>query len=218
MTTPLILAFDTSAAHCTAALLAGDELLALRYEEMAKGQAERIMLLLQDVLDDARATYDDLTALGVGIGPGNFTGIRISVAAARGLRLAKGLPTVGISALEALAFGTEGKVLSCLDAKRERLFVQGFGLENDVPPQQAALSDLPDLVGNTRALHCIGSGAGVAASTLSATDTPSRYPLAEAIARLTAQRYATTVDRPAPLYLRAPDAAPARNAPPTLLP
>ncbi len=218
MTAPLILAFDTSAAHCTAALITGGDLLALRQEEMAKGQAERIMFLLQEVLDEAQATYNDLAALGVGIGPGNFTGIRISVAAARGLRLAQGLPTVGVSALDALAYGTEGKVLSCLDAKRDRLFVQGYGLEKPFEPQQVAQEYLSDLVRNTSGLQCIGSGAETATAILSATVTQPRYPLAEAIARLTAERYTSTTDRPAPLYLRAPDAAPARDAPPPLIP
>ena len=77
---PLILAFDTSAAHCAAALLSGDRIIESAREEMAKGQAERLMGLCAELLNVAGAAYGDLSAVGVGIGPGNFTGIRISVA------------------------------------------------------------------------------------------------------------------------------------------
>src|SRR6056297_2365432 len=77
-----ILAFDTSAAHCAAAIVSGDTILARRDEEMARGQAERLMPLLAELLAEAGLAWSDLAALGVGTGPGNFTGIRIAVAAA----------------------------------------------------------------------------------------------------------------------------------------
>ncbi|MEY4983807.1 MAG: hypothetical protein RIR62_2073, partial [Pseudomonadota bacterium] len=77
---PLILAFDTSAAHCAAAFLSGDRLIALRHEAMDKGQAERLIPLLDEVLAKGGATWADLSALAVGTGPGNFTGVRIAVA------------------------------------------------------------------------------------------------------------------------------------------
>ena len=73
---PTILGFDTSAAHCAAALLSGDRILASAHEDMAKGQAERLMDLCAGVLESAGYGYSDLDAIGVGIGPGNFTGIR----------------------------------------------------------------------------------------------------------------------------------------------
>jgi len=80
----LVLGFDTSAAHCAAALLAGERVLACRAEEMGRGQAERLMPLLEEVLESGGVTWRKLARIGVGTGPGNFTGIRISVAAARG--------------------------------------------------------------------------------------------------------------------------------------
>jgi tRNA threonylcarbamoyladenosine biosynthesis protein TsaB len=69
-------------------LLSGDRIIASIIEPMAKGQGERLLGLCGDVLAQANVAYDDLTAIAVGIGPGNFTGIRISVSAARGLALA----------------------------------------------------------------------------------------------------------------------------------
>ena len=84
---PLVLGFDTSAAHCAAALVRGDEIFASKALQMSRGQAEHLMPLLEEVLASAGVSWSDLDAIGVGIGPGNFTGIRISVSAARGLAL-----------------------------------------------------------------------------------------------------------------------------------
>ena len=87
---PLILAFDTSAAHCAAALLSGGQLVGSVHEAMQRGQAESLMGICEALLQQHDVTYRDLTAIGVGVGPGNFTGVRISVSAARGLALGGG--------------------------------------------------------------------------------------------------------------------------------
>ena len=99
----LTLGFDTSAAHCAAALVSGSRILAQCCEPMTRGQAERLFPLLQDLLASQGFGWSDLTAIGVGVGPGNFTGIRISVAAARGLALSLGIPAVGVTTTEAAA-------------------------------------------------------------------------------------------------------------------
>ncbi|WP_085868978.1 tRNA (adenosine(37)-N6)-threonylcarbamoyltransferase complex dimerization subunit type 1 TsaB [Pseudoruegeria aquimaris] len=219
--TATLLAFDTSAAHCTAALLAGGDLRVHRFEEMAKGQAERLFPLIEEVLAEAGLGYGELSAIAVGTGPGNFTGIRISVSAARGLALALGRPAIGVSALEAAAFGTEGPVLAAVDARRGKAYVEGFGTEAAIPAQLREIAELPAGFAGASA-RCIGSGAQEVAARIGATVAPPAAPLAEAIARIAADRLARDPaacarHRPAPLYLRAADAAPARDAPPALL-
>lgn len=200
---PLVLAFDTSAAHCAAALLSGDRILASVHEDMAKGQAERLMDLCARVLESAGYGYSDLDAIGVGIGPGNFTGIRIGVSAARGLALGLGIPAVGVSNFDALRHGTSGPCACAVDARRGQVYLQGF--ENPSLSQTPALFDSTALPAFDGPL--IGAGGQ-----------PPIHPVAEAIAHLAARRHATTTQRPAPLYLRPADAAPARDAPPTILP
>ena len=81
-----ILAFDTSFAHCAAALLIGDTV-TTRIDPMARGQVEHLMPMLEEVLAEAGIAWADLDGIGVCTGPGNFTGTRISVSAARGLAL-----------------------------------------------------------------------------------------------------------------------------------
>jgi tRNA threonylcarbamoyl adenosine modification protein YeaZ len=117
---PTILYFDTSAAHCAAALLVNGEV-TVRIDDMARGQAEHLMVMLGDVLADAGLGWSDLSAIAVGTGPGNFTGIRISVAAARGVALGAGVPAIGVSGFETTArlAGAVGACRICLSAPRD---------------------------------------------------------------------------------------------------
>ncbi|MCA0929962.1 tRNA (adenosine(37)-N6)-threonylcarbamoyltransferase complex dimerization subunit type 1 TsaB [Ruegeria profundi] len=188
---PLILAFDTSAAHCAAALLQGDEVIASQTEAMSRGQAERLMPLLEELLAEAGCTWSDLTAIGVGIGPGNFTGIRISVSAARGLALGLGIPAVGVSGFDALA--EIGHELPAIRAPRGQVYIALPGQEPTLMAQEKAESFGPLIL----------------------NDSPEQQ--VRAIARLTLQRWPTVTEPPAPLYLRPADAAPSKDTPPVLL-
>lgn len=214
---PLILGFDTSSAHVGAALFDGQTILAAAQEEMARGQAERLMPLLQEVLAQGGATWGDLQAIGVGVGPGNFTGVRISVATARGLALSLDLPAVGVSLLEAAAFGTPGPVLACLHAPREQAYVLSSPqMAAQVPAHLIALADVPTAWAEP-GLICTGSAADSVADRLDATAAPARFAPASAVARIAALRWQDSPPRPAPLYLKPADAAPSRVAPPVML-
>ncbi len=210
---PKLIAFDTSAAHCAAALLLGDHIIT-RIDDMAKGQAEHLMPMLEEMLAAEGLAWRDLDGIGVGTGPGNFTGIRISVSAARGLALGLGKPAIGVSLLEAQAFGLEGIVLSCLDARRDMVYVQVFGAGDDAP-RLCALDDLPAFPAGARIVGPVADR--ISAITGSSVVEPSAPPVS-AIARLAAQRIGAENARPTPLYIRAADAAPARDAAPVILP
>lgn len=214
MSDPLILGFDTSAGHCAAALLRGDEMVAERREEMDRGQVERLMPMLEEMLSAAGAVWHDLEALGVGVGPGNFTGIRVAVSAARGLALGLGSPAVGVSSLEAMALGSDGSVMCSLDARRGMFYVQRFG---DAPsgPALAVQEDLPlpepggTVIGH-RSEELAERSGGVARAPV--------HGLAEAIARIAVRRMRDPApERPVPLYLRPPAAVPSREASPEIL-
>jgi tRNA threonylcarbamoyladenosine biosynthesis protein TsaB len=199
-----ILAFDTSAAHCAAALLFADRLI-LRNEPMAKGQAERLMPMLEEVLAEGGLAWADLKALAVGTGPGNFTGVRIAVAAARGLALGLGIPAVGVTRLEAVAHGLPRPLRIIEDARRGEVYVQDFGADGPGLARIARAEDVEPLACTT------GSAAGPGALS-------PAMPIAEAIARIGAARAMTPQRRPAPFYLRGADAAPPSDPPPVILP
>lgn len=199
-----ILAFDTSAAQCAAALLLPDRVIN-RLEPMEKGQAERLVPLLEELLAEGGIGWSDLKALAVGTGPGNFTGVRIAVAAARGLALGLRIPAVGASRLEALAYGLPRPLRVIEDARRGEVYVQDFTEGDPGSAWIAAAGSVPT------APHVTGNGAGPAAL-------PPAMPLAEAIARIGAERAQTPQPRPAPFYLRGADAAPPADPPPVILP
>jgi tRNA threonylcarbamoyl adenosine modification protein YeaZ len=214
-----VLAFDTAAAHCAAALLCGDRIVAIRHEPMAKGQAERLLPLLEELLAEAGIGWRDLAALGVGIGPGNFTGIRISVAAARGIALARGIPAMGVSGLEAQVYGTGRAALASLDARRDAAYVQAFDAMGQplAPPDMGdpATLALPDLPAPPL---CLGPAAAALALRTGGTSGTPATPQAEAIARIAAARAQPALPPPIPLYIRPADAAPAKPAPALLRP
>jgi len=198
---PLILAFDTSAPHVAAALVLGDKVLAQRDEAMNKGQAERLFPMLEELLNEAGVAWSDLSAIGVGVGPGNFTGIRISVSAARGLALSLNIPAVGVSSFEAQAIGLPRPVTSIVDARRDQVYVQELSSDG---PKQAQLCNKDEIALIANGCKIIG---------------PDQSISTVAIARIAANRYQIPdLPRPAPLYVRAPDAAPPRDPAPVILP
>ena len=189
---PLILGFDTSAAHCAAALLRGEEVLDSRVLEMTRGQAEELMPLLEVLLAEQNLNWRDLSAIGVGTGPGNFTGIRISVSAARGLALALEVPCIGVSTFDATLHGTPTPVAAAVPAPRDQQYVQE-------PGEAAKLVSLPY------------------DTDLPVVHPPSGAILAENIAHQARLRMDDNAQRPAPLYIRQADAAPSRDLPPKIL-
>lgn len=212
---PVILAFDTSAAHCAAALLSGGRVHANRHEDMAKGQAERLFPLLEEMLAEAGLDWRDLTGLAVGTGPGNFTGVRISVAAARGLALSLSIPAHAVSMFEARAYGLPRPCLVAMDARQGRLYLQKFGSVDESPRVVEAQTHLLSLA--EPGLCVTGDMAAQVAAALGADVLPPALPIADAMAHIAANRPKPS-SRPAPLYLRPADAAPSRDAPPVILP
>jgi tRNA threonylcarbamoyladenosine biosynthesis protein TsaB len=221
----LVLALDTSGPCCAAALARMDgpefRILASRTESMERGHAERLVPLVGELLGETGLTWSDLGRVGVTTGPGSFTGVRVGIAAARGLALALGIPAIGIGTLDALlgmaAGATTGTEVACLDARRGEiyLFARTAGSEpiaaEAMTPVAAARRLLADGV---PPYLLIGSGAALLAEALereapgSAVSilSDARAPDIAAVARLAAA--AAPGRSPVPLYLRGPDAKP----------
>ncbi|MEA2781629.1 MAG: tRNA threonylcarbamoyladenosine biosynthesis protein TsaB, partial [Rhodospirillaceae bacterium] len=134
-----ILALDAAAAACSAAVWRDGAILAQRRQAMARGHAEALMPLVLETLQAAGLDFPDLSRIAVGVGPGSFTGIRIALAAARGIGLAASLPVVGVDSFSAVAAAIpeatrRGRaLLVVIDSKRRELF--GRYYDDELNPQ-----------------------------------------------------------------------------------
>jgi tRNA threonylcarbamoyladenosine biosynthesis protein TsaB len=120
-----LLAIDTSTEALSIALLT-EQGTSERGLETAREQAEQILSLIDAVLGEAGVRLSQLDGIVAGVGPGSFTGVRISVAVAQGLAYGAGLPVVPVTSLEALAFplietGAD-RVIACLDARMGEIY------------------------------------------------------------------------------------------------
>lgn len=92
-----VLAIDTSSAYLSLALKFGDDRVVKQSEKVGTSHGQMLLRKVQDILNAAGATCDQLHAIVVCIGPGSFTGLRISLAAAKGMAEALDIPVVGVS-------------------------------------------------------------------------------------------------------------------------
>jgi tRNA threonylcarbamoyl adenosine modification protein YeaZ len=215
-----ILAIDTALEACSAAVLdtSGDgDRLTTRSVAMVRGHAEAVMPVIAAVMSEAGTEFADLDRIGVTVGPGSFTGLRVGVSAARALALASARPAVGVTTLAALAApffddGTGGTVMPVIDARHDRVYMQVFGPggRSLVAPRiatvhiaaHAALAGPTRVVGATRLIEAVWP-AGEPPPALS----PARAPDIAWVARLAALRDDLTVPV-RPLYLSEADAHP----------
>ncbi|MBV9969665.1 MAG: tRNA (adenosine(37)-N6)-threonylcarbamoyltransferase complex dimerization subunit type 1 TsaB [Xanthobacteraceae bacterium] len=145
-----VLAIDTALDACSVAVLDTEESGRARSRSlpMARGHAEALMPLVANVMSEARTEFSELDRIAVTVGPGSFTGLRVGLAAARGIGLASGKPVVGLTTLSALAVplidaDDSRSVLAVIDARHANVYMQLFGPGGCtvVAPRAAPLND-----------------------------------------------------------------------------
>ena len=174
----LILAFETTAKAGSVALLEDEKLLAESYQNTGLTHSQTRMVMAEDMLKAAGKTVEDLTAVAVAEGPGSFTGVRIGVAAAKGLSWGGELPCYGVSTLEAMALTLgiyQGYVCCTMDARRNQvynaLFYVNHGAIRRITEDRAiALADLAEeLKALTEPIFLVGDGSSLTYNTLKDT-------------------------------------------------
>jgi len=219
-----ILALDTSLGACSAALLRSDgagSMIFARRELMARGHAEALMPMVAEVMAEGELAFAELDVIAATTGPGSFTGVRIAIAAARGLALVTRAKLFGTDSLTVMAkvartaeaFG-EAPFAVAVDARRGMLYV---GLYDDharklegpllLSPDEAAHQPPAAL------RHVVGSGGNMLAEAASRrglsveASQAELQPDAAALAVIALERGETSATL-RPLYLRPPDAKP----------
>jgi tRNA threonylcarbamoyladenosine biosynthesis protein TsaB len=120
-----VLALDAATEACSVALLANGALIS-RTIESGKSNAVKILRMVEEVMAEAQVSLSMLDGIAASIGPGAFTGVRISVAVAQGLAFGADLKVVPVTTLEALALqvleGPDSRALACLDARMGEVY------------------------------------------------------------------------------------------------
>ena len=128
----LLLSFETSAKAASVALFDEEKLLGESYQLTALTHSQTLMVMAEDLMKQCSVTVKDLTHVAVAAGPGSFTGVRIGVAAAKGLAWGGELPCYGVSTLEAMARGLgirDGHICAAMDARRSQVYNAIFRVE-----------------------------------------------------------------------------------------
>jgi tRNA threonylcarbamoyladenosine biosynthesis protein TsaB len=210
-----LLAIDTALDACSVGVTAGERLVT-RSESVGRGHAEILMGLIAGALAEAGLAVSDITRIAVTVGPGSFTGLRIGIAAARGLALVTGAEVVGIGTLavhaeEARAARGDVGVLALIAAGRGEIYGARYSSDGreEVPPAVAAPGHFAALVEDDVVLA--GSGADAVAALVPGAERRIVHrraaPDIAALCRLGVRALAPSAPV-RPLYLRPPDAKP----------
>jgi tRNA threonylcarbamoyladenosine biosynthesis protein TsaB len=205
----ITLAIDTALDQCAVALVADDQPLAVAVEPMRRGHAEALAPMVRAVMAEAGQGFDRIDRVGVTVGPGSFTGVRIGLAFARALGAARARPVIGLTTLEALSLSAPPAGLTCtVLAAGAGWHVQPF--RNAAPLADARFAETADAVALVQdhlrpgeALRLIGPGAPVFAAVQGAAEVLDVLPDPVALARAAATR-APPDAPPAAVYLRPP--------------
>ncbi|MBT5416312.1 MAG: tRNA (adenosine(37)-N6)-threonylcarbamoyltransferase complex dimerization subunit type 1 TsaB [Rhodospirillaceae bacterium] len=219
----IVLGLDSATAACSAALWRDGRILARRFRDMDRGQAEALVPMARDVVAEAGLEFTALDRVGVTVGPGAFTGLRIGLAAARGIALASGAELIGVTSLAAVAAaafseeeggGAAGPLLVALETKRADLYVQLFA-DDETPMTEPFVARADAVASRLPAVpaRLAGDGAGSVSAAFAAAGLAAparcaaRAPDGAVVAVLAATRAETHVAAE-PIYLRPPQVTP----------
>lgn len=206
----MLLVIETATAALSVALLDGDAVVAQHHEIVGRGHAERLLPVIRDLLG---ARIPD--AIAVDCGPGSFTGVRVGLAAAQGLRIAWDVPVHGYGSLALVAAGDNSDSINtvvALTGGHSEVFIEmfeGIPLRSVGPMRSLTPDDAARVISHVR---IVGSGAAAVVAARGWGEAVDALPRAADFARLPA---ALATLKLRPIYGRAPDAKPLVVAPGT---
>lgn len=214
-----ILAIDTTLGACSTAIRMSGELIGSNREIRMRGHVERLLPMIDELLNDSSIGIKDMDYIAMTRGPGTFAGVRIGLAAAKGLALALNIPIIAISSLEALAFDFAqtnidfvGDIAVMIDARRGEVYMQSFQIQSGdiIPVDKPISSAIVDAQSTIAAgvSDIIGSACPFFTGTDFTLHEEAIHPDAVTIAQYAELNICNAMasDDVEPLYLRAPDA------------
>ncbi len=219
---PLILSMDTAGPSCQAVVSASGTVLCARSSTMLRGHGEALVPMVESVLADADIGYEDLERIGVTIGPGSFTGMRVGLAAARGFSATLNIPVVGIGSLEAIALtdmlDSHVKTVraAAIDARNGLVYGQRFDADGQPMESPGVMADIVFAASVPENARLVGPAVSIIAALARSAGkrvtlgSSAGVPTPEAMALLAAR--GDTTEKPKPLYLKPADAVAAKSA------
>lgn len=131
-----ILALESSAVSASVAVCEDETLVAQSFQNSGLTHSRTLMPMVDSLLRNCGMTLDEMDVIAVAAGPGSFTGLRIGVAAAKGLAWPADKPCAGVSTLEAMAWGVAhmgGEVCAVMDARRKQVYNARFDVTGGRP-------------------------------------------------------------------------------------
>lgn len=177
----LILAFETSAKAASVALLEGKILLGESYQNTGLTHSQTLLVMAEDLLKQCGKNVSDVTDVAVAAGPGSFTGVRIGVAAAKGLAWPGDKPCAPCSTLKSMAWQCAhvgGEICAAMDARRNQVYCARFLAENGTlkrltPDRAMGLDELAEEVrASGKPQTLVGDGARLAQRALEGQGLP----------------------------------------------
>ncbi len=212
-----IAAVDTSTPLGSVALMEDGRVVAEDAHRVSNAHGESLMPMVDALFARAGWRPRDVARWGVGVGPGSFTGVRIGVATVKGIAIATGAEVVGVTSLDAVAFGLEDDaraIASVVSAMKGELFVQVVRAgEVLLAPTNVKLSAVTATLASLAITELVIAGEAaelvdVAALPFGCTvirTPPNDLPRAASIAKLASQRSPIDIDALEPTYVRAPE-------------
>ena len=224
-----LLALDTSAGPASCAVAEDGRLLASCAVNVSLTHSQTLLPMVEDLLKNASLSLQDIDMLAVSVGPGSFTGVRIGVAAVKGLAFPRNLPCLAVSTLAAISRNFEGlsgpaSVCAVMDARCRQVYTARFSLgedgslRRDTPDEALTLDDLAAaLACIKKPIFLVGDGANLCYTALQESipglrlaPEHLRYQQAAGVAveafHLAAKGHAVSPAELQPVYLRLPQA------------
>jgi tRNA threonylcarbamoyladenosine biosynthesis protein TsaB len=199
---------DTSTGPSSVAVWKAGHVAAYMENSKPTMQSATLMPMVEDVMAKAGVSYQQLSAVAATIGPGSFTGIRVALAAARAICLAAGIPAMGYTSLQVLAFAArrqEAVTLAVLNAGKGEHYYQYYKNNPWEEAGEASLGVLSKAMDELPAASAVFAGNAVIDDTrFISANIP--FPHADALAELAANFPQLAQPVLHPFYIRAPDA------------
>ena len=217
-----ILAVDSSAISAGCAIVDGGDVIAESFVRVGLTHSETLLPMLANTLANAKLTAEDIDCFAVSSGPGSFTGIRIGVAAVKGMAFSRNTPCIGVSTLEAIAWNgmaLDGVICAAMDARRQQVYnalftFDGEGMNRLCDDRAISIEELTnELRDESRPIYLAGDGAALCYESMRESLPDVRlmpehmryqrgFGVAMAAQRILLHDGAVTPDKLVPTYLR----------------